>query len=92
VRGEQARRYIDRMRGELTLSKANPDVTAIRLFTPAPFSPAPLVEVRRVNVAITCQLAPNGRRYAAETISDVSVSAFGQDINQRTIQRARNLQ
>lgn len=92
VRGEQARRYIDRMRGELTLSKANPDVTSIRLFTPAPFSPVPLVDVRRVNVAITCQLAPNGRRYAAETVSDISLSAFGRDINQRTVQRARNLQ
>ncbi len=92
VRGEQARRYIDRMRGEMTLSKDNPDVTSIRLFTPAPFSPVPLVNVRRVNIAITCQLAPNGRRYAAETVSDVSLSAFGQDINQRTVQRARNLQ
>jgi len=92
VRGEQARRYADRMRGEFTLVKATTDITSMRIFTPEAFSPAPLVQVRRVNIAITCQPAPNGRRYAAETVSDVSISAFGQDINQRTVQRARNLQ
>lgn len=91
VRGEQARRFADRMRGELTLIKANPDISYIRVFTPAPFSPLPLVRVDRVNVAITCQTAPNGRRYAAETVSDVSGSAFGQDFNERSVQRAHNL-
>ncbi|MBC7767287.1 MAG: hypothetical protein H7124_00720 [Phycisphaerales bacterium] len=92
VRGEQARRFADRMRGEFTLSKGAADITSLRIFTPEAFSPAPLVQVRRVNIAITCHPAPTGRRYAAETVSDVSISAFGQDINQRTVQRARNLQ
>lgn len=91
VRGEQAQRFADRMRGELTLIKANPDISHIRVFTPAPFSPLPLVRVDRVNVAIACQTAPNGRRYAAETVSDVSGSAFGQDFNERSVQRAHNL-
>lgn len=91
VRGEQAQRFADRMRGELTLIKANPDISYIRVFTPAPFSPLPLVRVDRVNVAITCQTAPNGRRYAAETVSDVSGSAFGRDFNERSVQRAHNL-
>jgi hypothetical protein len=92
VRGEQARRYIDRMRGEFTLAKGTTDITSVRLFTPEPFSPMPLVQVHRVNVVVTCQPAPNGRRYAAETVSDISVSAFGQDVDQRTVQRMRNLQ
>lgn len=92
VRGEQARRYADRMRGEFTMTKGTPDITSMRIYIPEAFSPAPLVEVRRVNVTIACHVAPNGRRFAGETVSDVSVSAFGQNINQRTVQRARNLQ
>ncbi len=91
VRGEQAQRFADRMRGELTLIKANPDISHIRVFTPAPFSPLPLVRIDRVNVAITCQTAPNGRRYAAETVSEVRGSAFGQDFDERSVQQARNL-
>lgn len=92
VRGEQAQRFADRMRGELTLIKANPDISYIRVFTPAPFSPLPLVRVDRVNVAITCQTAPNGRRYAAETVSEVRGSAFGQAFDERSVQQARNLE
>lgn len=92
VRGEQDRRYIDRMRGEFTLTKATTDISSVRLFAPKPFSPMPFVQVHRVNVVVTCQTAPNGRRYTAETVSDISVSAFGQDVDQRTVQRMRNLQ
>ncbi len=92
IRGEQARRYADRLRGEVTLSKETPDVTSLRLFIPARFSPMPLVDVHRFNVTVTCQLAPNGRRFAAETISEIAVSAFGRDVEQRTVQRARILQ
>jgi hypothetical protein len=91
VRGEQARRFADRMRGEVTVTKATPDITRVRLFIPAAFSPMPLVRVDAFNVVITCQAAPNGRRYAAETTSDVRGSAFGQDFNERSVQRARNL-
>ena len=91
VRGEQAQRFADRMRGELTLIKANPDISHIRVFTAAPFSPLPLVRVERVNLAITCQTAPNGRRYAAETVSEVRGSAFGQNFDERSVQRAHNL-
>lgn len=91
VRGEQARRYADRMRGELTMSKASPDITRVRLFIPAGFSPMPLVRVDALNIVINCQTAPNGRRYAAETTSEVRGSAFGQDFNERSVQRARNL-
>jgi hypothetical protein len=91
IRGDQARRFADRLRGEFTLTKANPDIAAIRVFTPRSFSPLPLVNIERFNVAITCAAAPNGRHYAAETVSDVRGSAFGQVIDEHTVQRARNL-
>lgn len=92
IRGEQARRFADRLRGEATLLKATPDITRVRLFTPQSFSPAPLVRLDALNIVITCQAAPNGRRYAAETTSHVRGSAFGQDFDERSVQRARNLQ
>lgn len=92
IRGEQARRFADRLRGELTLTKDTPDIARIRIFTPEAFSPMPLVRVEHVNVAISCQTAPNGRRYAAETVTEIRGSAFGQDFDERSVQRARNLQ
>lgn len=91
IRGEQARRFADRLRGELTLIKAPPDISRIRLYTPAAFSPMPLVEVQHLNIVITCQAAPNGRRYAAETITELRGSALGQAFSERSVQRARNL-
>lgn len=91
VRGEQARRFADRLRGELTLIKAAPDVSRIRLYTPEAFSPLPLTQVDELNIAITCQTAPNGRRYAAETVTTVRGTALGQAFNERSVQRARNL-
>lgn len=92
VRGEQARRFVERMRGEVTVSKAAPDVTRVRLFTPETFDPMPLVRLERLNIVITCQPAPNGRRYAAETVTDIRGSALGQAFEERSVQRARNLQ
>ncbi|MEQ1771961.1 MAG: hypothetical protein ABL879_19230 [Devosia sp.] len=91
VRGEQARRFADRLRGEVTVLKATPDITRVRLYVPESFSPAPLVRLDSLNVVITCQAAPNGRRYAAETVTTVRGSALGQDFDERSVQRARNL-
>jgi hypothetical protein len=92
IRGEQARRFAERLRGEVTLLKETPDVSRIRIFTPAAFDPLPLVRVERVNIVISCQAAPNGRRYAAETVTEIRGSAFGQPFDERSVQRARNLQ
>lgn len=92
IRSEQARQYADRMRGEVTLTKDNPDITRMRIYTPAAFAPVPLVRVDSFNMTIACQAAPNGRRFAAETVVDIRGSAFGQDFSERTVQRARNLQ
>jgi hypothetical protein len=90
IRG-QARGFANRLRGEMTLLKADPDIARIRIYIPAPFSPAPLVEVERININISCATAPNGRRYAAETMSDVRGSAFGRTFEERSTQRAINL-
>lgn len=91
VRGEQARRFADRLRGEVTVLKATPDITRVRLFVPESFSPVPLVRLDSLNVVITCQAAPNGRRFASETITSIRGSAFGQAFDERSVQRARNL-
>lgn len=91
VRGEQARRFADRLRGELTLTKAAPDVSRIRFYTPEAFTPLPMTRVDEVNIAITCQTAPNGRRFAAEIVTTVRGTAWGQAFNERSVQRTRNL-
>ena len=91
IRGEQARRFADRMRGEVTVTKAAPDISRLRLFVPEAFSPMLMVRVDHFNMLITCQTAPNGRRYAADVTVDVRGSALGQDFSERTVQRARNL-
>lgn len=87
----QARRYADRLRGEVTMSKANPDFVHLRIFTPAAFSPALLVRVDSLVVDIACAPAPNGRRYAAETVTQVRGSALGQAFDERSVQRTSNL-
>ena len=91
VRGEQARRFVDRLRGEMTILKTDPDISRVRLYVPEAFSPLPLVRLDHLNIIITCAVAPNGRRYAAETVTTMRGSALGQAFDERTVQRARNL-
>lgn len=91
IRGEQARQFANRLRGEMTMDKAARDVTRVRLYTPESFSPFPLVRVDRANILIICATAPNGRRFAAETVSEFRGSALGQDFDERSVQRQRNL-
>lgn len=91
IRGARARQFADRLRGEMTIDKSANDVTRVRLFTPEAFSPFPLVRVDRANIVITCAAAPNGRRFAAETVSEFRGSALGQAFDERSVQRQRNL-
>jgi hypothetical protein len=91
VRGEQARRFVDRLRGEMTILKTDPDISRVRLYVPEAFSPLPLVRLDHLNINITCAAAPNGRRYAAETVTTMRGSALGRAFDERTVQRARNL-
>jgi hypothetical protein len=87
----QGGQFADRLRGELTLSRANPDVLALHIFSPAAFDVMPLVHIANIDIAITCAPAPNGRRYAAQTISQTTGNAFGQAINEHSVQRVTNL-
>lgn len=91
IRGEQARQFANRLRGEMTIDKAARDITRVRLYTPEAFNPFPLVRVDNANIAVTCAAAPNGRRFASETISTFRGSAFGQAFDERSVQRQRNL-
>jgi hypothetical protein len=90
---EEAQRFADRMRGEVVVTKGDdPDILRMRIYMPESFSPAPLVRLSHFNMAITCQTAPNGRRYASEAITEMRGSALGQEFSERTVQRSRNLQ
>lgn len=91
IRSERARGFADRLRGEFTLTKSNPDIARIHLFAPAPFSPALLVNLTRMDIAITCATAPNNRRYASETITEIAGSALGEAFSERSVQRTHDL-
>lgn len=91
IRSPDARRYAQHMRGEFSLNKADADITRVRIYAPAAFDPMPLVRLERFDLTIACASAPNGRRYAAETITQMQGRAFGQNFGDRTIQRAANL-
>lgn len=91
IRSESARRFANRLRGEVTVLKATPDITRVRLYSAQSFSPAPLVRLDSFSTVITCAAAPNGRRYAAETTTTLRGSALGQAFDERSVQRARNL-
>lgn len=91
IRSEQARRFANRLRGELSLTKATPDISRLRIYAPQPFEPFPLSRVDEFNIVIACQTAPNGRHYAAETVTTVRGSALGQSFDERSVQRAHNL-
>lgn len=91
VRGQQARSFAQRLHGEFVITKSSPDLLRVRIVTQRAFSPMPLVTVEHLDIAITCAAAPNGRRYAAETVSEVRGSAFGQAFREHTVQRAHGL-
>jgi hypothetical protein len=38
IRGEQARRFADRLRGEMTILKNEADISRVRLYIPAAFT------------------------------------------------------
>lgn len=81
----------ERIQGEFTITKQNPDITQMRVFTTGAFSPIPLVRLEQMNFTIRCAVAPNGRRYAAETAVEVRGSAFGRRFDQNSLQRTSNL-
>jgi hypothetical protein len=91
VTGDQTRRIVEHLSGEITITKSNPDISRIRLFALRPFSPAPLARIEHYSVTTTCAAAPNGRHYAVEIIREARGSAFGRAFNTRTVRRVRNV-
>jgi len=91
IRSEQARQFANQLRGEFTLTKSSPDIARIHIFAPAPFSPALLVNITRMDIVIICANAPNNRRYAAETITEVTGAALGRAFSERSVQRTHDL-
>jgi hypothetical protein len=91
IRGDQARDLARHLRGEFTITKTRPDLTQLRIFATRNFSPMLLVTIERLNINVTCAVAPNGRRYAAETVSEVRGSAFGSRFSERSVERAHGL-
>ncbi len=87
IRSEQAREFARQLRGEFTITKNAPDLTRLRIYATRGFSPMLLVNIERLDIVVTCAAAPNGRRYAAETVSEVRGGAFGQAFNERSVQR-----
>lgn len=91
IRNADSRRFARHMRGEMTITKDNADITSVRIFAPQGFDPAPLVRLTHMSIQFRCTPAPNGRRYAGETITEMRGSAFGQEFEERSVQRASNL-
>jgi len=91
IRSEAARPFADHLRGEFTLIKANPDIARIHLYAPAPFSAGLLVNLTRIDIVISCEAAPNARRYASQAITEIAGSALGQAFHERTMQRTHDL-
>lgn len=91
IRNEDSRRFAQHMRGDMTLTKQNADITRVRIYAPQGFDAAPLVRLNHMEIVIRCAPAPNGRRFASETITVMRGSAFGQAFDERSVQRASNL-
>jgi len=91
IRNPDSRRYAQHMRGEMILTKANSDITRVHIHAPRGFDAAPLVRVNHISLVIRCAPAPNGRRYASETVTEMRGTAFGQAFDERSVQRVSNL-
>lgn len=79
------------LQGQFTVAKQAPDVTQMSMTLTQPFSPAPLVHVDRFDLSIRCAPAPNGRRYAAETTTDIKGTMLGRAIDRHSVQRTSGL-
>lgn len=90
-RGGAGAQFVERLRGEFTYLKADNDIGVIRMFITEPFSPIPLSRVDALEIVIRCETAPNRRRYAAETVMNLRVSALGQNVAERSVTRVSNV-
>lgn len=88
--GERSAGIVRHLRGEAVVSREGRDVTAIRIRSAGPFH-ASVARVDRFTMDVRCDVAPNGRRYGAETVTHIAGSAFGQAFDERSVQRVSNL-
>lgn len=88
--GPQSAAFVRYLRGEATVQRDTPDVTLIRISAAQPFH-ASIARVDSFNMTIRCEPGPNGRRFAAETVTEISGSALTQRFNERSVQRVHHL-
>ncbi len=88
--GERSAGIVRHLRGEAVVSREGRDVTAIRIRATAPFH-ASIARIDRFTMDVRCDVAPNGRRYGAETVTHIAGSALGQAFDERSVQRVSNL-
>lgn len=93
VTDDMTRRLANRLRGELVVTKgAAPDVASMRIYAPAPFSPILLANVYRYALTTICAVAPNGRRYASVSVTEIDAAMAGQPTRINTTRRNSNLE
>ena len=80
-----------RLRGEMTVLKANPDISEMHIALTQPFSPIPFSNVNTLDIVIHCEVAPNGRRFAASTVTDFAGSAVGHAFTEHSVTHTTNL-
>ena len=88
---DQARPIVDHLRGELTMTKAPADILSTHIFLPEPFNPALGIHAERFDISQICAIAPNGRRYASEIVTEQRFSMFGRDYAVRYVRRFSEL-
>lgn len=79
------------LQGEVTVTKQDPDVVQFRIYATRPISPMVMVRLEHLDFLVHCAVAPNGRRYAGEISTGVSGTAFGRQIERRSVQHTTNL-
>lgn len=84
--GEENASFRQHVRGEVTVLKGSRDVAAMRISSIRPFH-ASIARVDSFSMAVRCEPADNGRRYAAEVQSTFRGSVLGSRIDSRSTQR-----
>ena len=79
--------FTQNLTGELVVSKNPADVVSLRVYAPAAFKPNFMAKIDRFESVTTCELAPNGRRYAAEVRTNVAGEAMFSPFEQSVVQR-----
>lgn len=88
--GERAAGFVRHLRAEARVLKGTQDVASVRISAPAMFR-ASVARIDRFDMNVRCDVAANGRRYAAETRTRIAGSALGNSFDETSVQRVSNL-